>query len=79
MDSVREHNFNISKYNVLAKIIYIELPKELNHPRTDLINIQTIDDNKCFEWCLVRYLHPADHNPKRITKADKEFSLILQT
>ena len=23
--------------------------------------------------CLVRYLHPADHNPGRITKADKDF------
>ena len=23
---------------------------------------------------MVRYLNPADHNPKRITKADKDFA-----
>ena len=39
-----------------------------------MINIQNIDDNECLKWCLVRYLHPADHNPTRITKADKDFS-----
>ena len=42
-----------------------------------MINIQNIDDNECFEWCLVRYLHPADHNTKRITKAHKDFSKKL--
>ena len=29
-----------------------------------LINNQNIDDNECFEQCLVRYLHPGDHNYK---------------
>ena len=37
-----------------------------------MINVQNID-NECFKWCLVRYLHPADHNPMRIRKADKDF------
>ena len=23
------------------------------------------------KWCSVRYLHPTDHNPRRITKVDK--------
>ena len=26
---------------------------------------------------MVRYLHPADHNPRRITKATKNFSKKL--
>ena len=56
---------------------YIELPKELNHPRNGLINIQNIHDNECFKWYLVRYLHPVDHNPKRITKTDDGFSKKL--
>ena len=38
-----------------------------------MIDIQNIDDNECFKQCLVRYLHPSDHNPRRITKADKDF------
>ena len=29
------------------------------------------------KWCLVKYLHPADHNPRRITKADKDFAKRL--
>ena len=44
------------------------LPKESDHPRKDLINIQSIDDNECFKWYLVRYIHPANHNPKRKKK-----------
>ena len=39
-----------------------------------MINIQNIDDNECFKWYLVRYLNPVDHNPRRITKADKGFA-----
>ena len=53
------------------------MSKELDHPRRCLVNIQNIDDNKCFKWCLVRYLHPADHNPRRIIKAYKDFAKRL--
>ena len=38
-----------------------------------MINIRNIDDNECFKRYLVRYLHPADHHPDRVTKADKDF------
>ena len=43
-----------------------------------MINIQNIDDNECFKWIRVRYLNPADRNPPRITKADKEFAKKLE-
>ena len=42
-----------------------------------MINIQNTDDNECFKWCLVRYVNPVDHNPRRITKADKDFAMRL--
>ena len=42
-----------------------------------MINIQNIDDNKCFKWYIVRYLNPEDRNPARIAKADKEFARKL--
>ena len=42
-----------------------------------MINIQNIDDNECFKWCVVRYLNPADHHPSRITKAAKDFAKRL--
>ena len=54
-----------------------KLPRELDHPRKGLINIQNTDDNECFKWCLVRYLNPADHNPRRTTKADTDFAKRL--
>ena len=34
-------------------------------------------DNECFKFCLVRYLNPADHNPRSITKSDKNFAKRL--
>ena len=39
-----------------------------------MINIQNIDNNECFRWCLVRYLYHADHHPARITNPDKNFA-----
>ena len=77
IDSVIDHNMSILKYNPLAGSSYIKLPKELDHPRKGLINIQNTDANKCFKWCLVRYLNPADHNPRRITKTDEYFAKRL--
>ena len=38
-----------------------------------MINIQSIGDNECFKWYLVRYLHPAYHHPAIIRKVDKLF------
>ena len=56
---------------------YIRLPKELDHPRKGLINIQNTDNNECLKWCLIRYLNPADHHPARITKTDEDFAKML--
>ena len=51
--------------NPLAGSSYVKLPIKLDYPRKGLINIQNIDNNECFKWCLVRYLHPVDHNKKK--------------
>ena len=37
-DSVIDHIVRISKYNLLARSSYIEIPKELDHQRKELIN-----------------------------------------
>ena len=47
IDSVIHHD-NIFKYNSLPGSSYIKLPKELDHPRKGLINVQNIDDHECF-------------------------------
>ena len=49
IDSVIDHIISISKYNLLAGSNYSKLPKELDHPRKGLINIQNNDDNECFK------------------------------
>ena len=76
-DSVMDHNIHILKYNALVGSSYIKLPKALHHLTKVLINIQNIEDHVCFNWCFNWYLHPADHNPKLIRKADKDFAKII--
>ena len=49
IDSVIDHTISISNYNPLAESTYIKLPKELDHPRKGMINIQNTDDNECFK------------------------------
>ena len=66
---INDHNISISKYNPLVGSSYIELPKKLNNSIKGPINIQNVNDKECFKWCLVRYLHPADHNPKKNHKS----------
>ena len=78
IDSLIDHAISILKYNLLAGSSYLKLPKEVDHPEKGLINIQNANDNECFKWCLVRHLNPADHNPRRITKADKDFAKSLE-
>ena len=37
-----------------------------------MINIQNMsNNNKCFKWCIDRYLHLADYHPARIIKIDE--------
>ena len=66
-----------SVINPLAWSSCKKIPKELGHPRKGLIIIQNTDYIEWSKWCLVRYLNPADHNPKRITKSNKDFAKTL--
>ena len=46
IDSVIDCTINISKYDPLAGSSYIKLPKELDHPRKGLINVQSNHNNE---------------------------------
>ena len=72
-DLVIDHNVSISKYNPLAGSRNLKLPKILDHLTKGLINAENIDENVSFKWCLVRYIHAADHHSRGTTKADKDF------
>ena len=43
---------------------YIDLPKWIKDKKA-IINIKNKDD-KCFLWCILRYLHPRDRDEERI-------------
>ena len=77
IDLFIDHIVSISKYNPLAGICYIKSSNELDHPRKGFIDIDNIDDNECFIWCLVKYLNLADHNPKKSAKVYKDFEKTL--
>ena len=71
--SIIDHTINIKSITLQPGAVKQNYQKNQTI-RKGLINIQNIDDNECFKWYLVRYVNPADHNPRRITKADKGFT-----
>ena len=53
---------------------YIPLPDWILNKKA-IVNIQNKDE-KCFLWCVLRYLHPKEDNDTRLTDLKKyEFSL----
>ena len=48
---------------------YISLPDWISKKRA-IINIQNRDE-KCFLWCILRYLYPRDKNDTRLTDLKK--------
>ena len=68
-----DHYINISKYKLLAGRSCIKLPKQLDHPRKRLSNIENMHDNEWFKWCLARYLNPEYHHWARIYKIWQSF------
>jgi len=76
IESVDNHYLNIVKYEPMKGSSYIKLPQELRNSRKGLINMKN-NDNKCFLWCLIRYLNPQNKDPQRIKKSDRDFVKLL--
>ena len=51
-------------YNPLKGSSYIPLPKELATKKA-IINVKN-NDNRCFVWCVLRFLNPVDRDSERI-------------
>ena len=66
VDKVEGHFINVVVYRPLRGSSYEELPKELKNSKMGLLNIQNKDD-KCFMWCHLAYLYPAEKNGCRVT------------
>ena len=57
------------EYKPMKGSSYIPLPHWISKKRA-IINIQNRDE-KCFLWCLLRYLHPKEDNDYRLTDLKK--------
>ena len=49
---------------------YIPLPDWIMRKKAIIVNIRNTDE-KCFLWCVLRYLHPRDKNDTRLTDLKK--------
>ena len=73
---IESQYINISTYRPLVRSSYIDLPKELKHPRKGFINIKN-NDPKCFLWCHVRHINPVKDHSGRIKNIDRDFAKNL--
>ena len=71
---VEQLEIHTTEFNPLKGSSYIDLPKWIKD-KGAIINIKNKDD-KCFLWCILRYLHPRDRDRERVNDLKKyEFSL----
>ena len=65
---------NTNEFNPTKGSSFIPLPDWIKNKKA-IVNIRNKDD-KCFLWCILRYLHPREKNDCRLTDLKKyEFSL----
>ena len=72
---ISDTHINLKSTNVKKLIkFFFDLPKWMKDKKA-IVNIKNKDD-KCFLWCILRYLHPRDRDHERIGDLKKyEFSL----
>lgn len=69
IDEIQHLELKLAVYTPLAASSYIPLPRYLQLKHA-VINIQN-EDEKCFLWSVVAALHPATHNPHRVSNYRK--------
>ena len=63
-----------TEFNPIKGSSYIDLPDWIKNKKA-IINLQNKDE-KCFLWCILRYLHPKETHEEKIKDLEKyEFSL----
>ena len=73
-DEVIQLEIHTVEFNPAKGSSYIPLPDWISNKKA-IVNIK-YKDEKCFLWCILRYLHPKDSHEERLTDLKKyEFSL----
>ena len=67
--SVKELQLNVVEYSPHKGSSYIDLPLWIKNKKA-IINLKNKDD-KCFIWCILRYLHPKPRDNERVTDLKK--------
>ena len=71
---VEKLEIHTAEYNPTKGSSYIPLPDWISNKKA-IVNIENKDE-KCFLWCILRYLHPKERDEERIKDLKKyEFSL----
>ena len=71
---VEKLEIHTTEFNPTKGSSYIPLPEWIKNKKA-IVNIKNKDD-KCFSWCILRYLHPKWRDEERIKDLEKyEFSL----
>ena len=60
---------SIVEYNPTKGSTYIPLPDWITNKKA-IVNIKNKDE-KCFIWCILRYLYPRDRDEERLTGLKK--------
>ena len=64
-NEVVQLEFHTVEFNPTEGSSYLPLPDWITNKKA-IINIQNKDE-KCFLWCILRYLHPVDEKDNRLT------------
>ena len=64
LKEVEQLEIHTTEHNPVKGSSYIDLPKWIKDKKA-IINIKNKDD-KCFLWCILRYLYPRDRDEERI-------------
>ena len=67
--SILSQRIHIAKWQPLRGSSYKKLPKYLRNKKA-IINIKN-DDDRCFEWCIMRSDYPVEKNAERISDLKK--------
>ena len=71
---VIKFEIHTTEFNPTKGSSYIDLPDWIKNKKA-IVNIKNKDD-KCFLWCVLRYLHPKETHEEKIKDLEKyEFSL----
>jgi hypothetical protein len=59
-----------AKYRPLVGSSYIPTPSKIVNKHA-VVNVKNFNDNLCFVWSVLAYLHPAEHNTDQLTNYEQ--------